>query len=1138
MVYLADASFPSVPPSPSPGPAPKPPSTSGAQPAPTHQPTTPAATTPPAPKIPDAKVIAAQLAAGQTLKAGEAIRSANGQYELEMGKDGNLVLYDVANGNALWSSNTSGSGAQAARLDNGGNLQVVNGNNVVWQTKTGPYASAGLVVQDDGNLVLGAKTATVGTPPQTLPVWSSKTSALPVDIAGQNGSAQQPAIPTQPTPAATFGPGLPELGAQTYTIHCPASSSGSAWSIFENNGVKGLPGTLDQNLAATPFLDRKAFGTRPANPVDAVYTIPNGQQVTVLDAARLKYLEQERTQIAAVEQAGNANDKTDKTATLANTIEDEIDYAGTQQALPDPDALAQSIAARAPNDKDFQTAVQAGVVLFKARLAAEGRTSAQLGAVQKAAQSGDWATVQKLTAQQIAAAADGTTGSTALGKMLAKGGVYLTYPVGDQAKYAQSVRAGIADAQKQVLLDTPVSQVQAAYKKGGGAAAMAQLNKITDPQTALPGQVAQIMSDSRIQGVVKDSLTKANWTDGDSRQMMSDLGAACQHAIEADQGERGTGAKAVDAIADQVLSVSNDMEGAPHLLDDPSVTTQVYRAMAAQGNASLGLAVAARATQRGDTATAAHAIDATRAGIDLFSSGTSDLNKQAAKDAIPFARPLHDFGGDSSPQAQAAYLKQLLADNPSEAKALDDDGVKLGTQQEKFDGIKMAIASYSPALNGVEGFNVDVGNDRRMNPTLQTSSKSVLDALNASPAIGTTGKAVSDSKSGNAAPTNYLWMMRATRNVAYQTLTAFVATDPRKLPDALKQFSVHNAFSDSLKAKLFSKNAQGVYTSFTNGGLVKRANSLVSGALFDANGLTLLNGFQNEAHTAATWIEDGSYAYQHLAVGLTQGASALLPQNLAAIRPGSGKTVIQNIFDATKNKILDMPLGDSTKRLLTGLAGAAMRDTMDVAYFGIDFANMVEYAKDANSVGDYERSVGEGISAAGDAMFLLDAAASATNTSELGALGAETLFGAGEGAVGWSGIGAVVVALGAGIYSIGSAESHSHAYDKNDQQLLEAMGVKTDVAAQLAKHAFSFSDNAPTAGPFLTEYFKSANVSDKGMVAWLNSLTPHQADQMATELKSIDGLWEKTPMSQLGPKFDDWLLANHIAPPMQLVADK
>ncbi|MGN6317657.1 hypothetical protein [Trinickia sp.] len=1121
-----------TPPNPTPGIDPQPP---GAKPKPTNTAPPPQQAT--TPKPPDATVIAKKLAAGQDLKAGEAIRSDNGQYELQMQKDGNLVLYDVANGKSLWSSNTSGSGAQVARLGKDGNLQVLNGDRAVWSSNTAGRSDVTLIPQDDGNLVLSAKTATVGAPPADVPVWSSKTEALPIAVAGQNGATQQQAIPTQPTPAATFGPGLPELGLQNFTIHCPESSTGSAWTIFEDNGVKGLPGTLNDNLAATPYLDRKAFGTRAANPQDAVYKIPNGQQVTILDKNRLAYLEQERTQIADVEHASNPDDKDKKTVALANTIEDELDYAGTQQALPDPDALAQSLSARAPGDKDFQTAVQAGVVLYKARLTAEGRTADQFGAIQKAAASGDWASVRKLTAQQIAAGADGTTGSTALGKMLAKGGVYLTFATGDP-KFAQNVRAGIADAQQQVLLDNPIGQVQAAYQKGGGAAAMAALNKITDPQTALPGQVAQIMSDPRIQGVVKDSLDKANWSDSSAKQMMSDLGAACQHAIEADQGERGNGAKAVDAIAKQVLTVTGKINDTPHLMDDPQPATQLFKNLASQGNVSLGLAVAAQATQQGDDGDAASAIDGTRAGIDVFSADTKSLNEKTAKDAAFLAVPLHDFGGNSTPAEQSAYVQKLLADNPSEAKTLNDDGVKLATQQEQLDGMKMALASYSPSLNGVEGFNTPVGRERTQNPTLQTPSKSVMSAFDSTPAVGNQKDAPANSYTSNKSPTNYYWLMRSTRNVAYQSMVAFVATDPSKLPAAFQKFSINNHIPDGLKSKLFAQDAKGLSSGFVNGGLVDRANKLLSSTLFMRNGMTVMEGFNVEPHNAAAWIEDGSYAYQHEVVGLTQGASALLPQNLSKIRPGSGATVIKGIFDASKSKILDAQgLSDPMKRLFTGVAGAALRDTMDVAYLGIDATNMVEYAKNASSIADYERSVGEGISAAGDLSFLMGAATGATSEAEVGALGADTILGLGEGAVGWTGVGAVLMLVGSGVYTIGSAEAHSHTYDKYDKQMLEAMGVHSDVAEQLAKHAFTFSGDAPTAGPFLAEYFKNAHVTNKDMVAWLNSMTPSQADSMASELKSIDGLWQKHPMSELGPQFDNWLLAHQIMPPVQLVAN-
>ena len=57
------------------------------------------------------------------------------------------------------------------------------------------------------------------------------------------------------------------------------------------------------------------------------------------------------------------------------------------------------------------------------------------------------------------------------------------------------------------------------------------------------------------------------------------------------------------------------------------------------------------------------------------------------------------------------------------------------------------------------------------------------------------------------------------------------------------------------------------------------------------------------------------------------------------------------------------------------------------------------------------------------------------------------------------------------------------------------------------------------------------------MVAWLNSLTPKQADAVASVLKAADGEWESRPMKQNAAQFDQALLDAGIMPPINLIAD-
>ncbi|MEU4233005.1 hypothetical protein AB0F17_52685 [Nonomuraea sp. NPDC026600] len=89
---------------------------------------------------------------GQTLKAGDSVRSTNGAYVLQQQEDGNLVLYRGTT--PLWSSQTGDSPGAFAAMQSDGNLVVYRGRTPLWASNTGDSPGARLAVQDDGNLVI------------------------------------------------------------------------------------------------------------------------------------------------------------------------------------------------------------------------------------------------------------------------------------------------------------------------------------------------------------------------------------------------------------------------------------------------------------------------------------------------------------------------------------------------------------------------------------------------------------------------------------------------------------------------------------------------------------------------------------------------------------------------------------------------------------------------------------------------------------------------------------------------------------------------------------------------------------------------------------------------------------------------
>lgn len=88
-----------------------------------------------------------------SILTGEKIYSPDQAHYLTMQGDGNFVLYGPLG--AIWSTQTVGTGAIKAVLQNDGNLVLLDSSSsVVWASGTGGNPCARLQVQDDGNVVV------------------------------------------------------------------------------------------------------------------------------------------------------------------------------------------------------------------------------------------------------------------------------------------------------------------------------------------------------------------------------------------------------------------------------------------------------------------------------------------------------------------------------------------------------------------------------------------------------------------------------------------------------------------------------------------------------------------------------------------------------------------------------------------------------------------------------------------------------------------------------------------------------------------------------------------------------------------------------------------------------------------------
>ena len=108
------------------------------------------------------------LAPNQSLGINDTLTSSNGQFQLILQSDGNLVLYRMANHHPLWASNTDGTDAMRAIMQMDGNFVLYNFHgHALWASGTDGKPNSFLIMQDDGNLVIYQP---------HVPIWASGTN--------------------------------------------------------------------------------------------------------------------------------------------------------------------------------------------------------------------------------------------------------------------------------------------------------------------------------------------------------------------------------------------------------------------------------------------------------------------------------------------------------------------------------------------------------------------------------------------------------------------------------------------------------------------------------------------------------------------------------------------------------------------------------------------------------------------------------------------------------------------------------------------------------------------------------------------------------------------------------------------------
>ncbi len=118
----------------------------------------------------------AVLMPGESLEAGESLYSPNGNFELTLQTDGNLVLRDLSVQEDIWSSNTAGHEATHLMMQHDGNLALykppIRPYHLLWNSRTDGWSQTYATVRDNGTLTVNRRDGrvlwTVGTStPQT-----------------------------------------------------------------------------------------------------------------------------------------------------------------------------------------------------------------------------------------------------------------------------------------------------------------------------------------------------------------------------------------------------------------------------------------------------------------------------------------------------------------------------------------------------------------------------------------------------------------------------------------------------------------------------------------------------------------------------------------------------------------------------------------------------------------------------------------------------------------------------------------------------------------------------------------------------------------------------------------------------------